>query len=208
MLYEIEGGRILISAGVDEVGRGPLAGPVIAAAVILPVKFHVQDITDSKKLSPKKRLLLAGVIRERALCWSLGRAEVEEIDRVNIFNATLLAMRRAVESLSIMPDISLIDGKWAPDLSCATKTIIKGDEIEPSISAASIIAKVERDKEMCDLHSTYPNYGFDCNKGYATAQHLDALDTFGVCDVHRRSFDPVRRALGVQTCLHIGPLNE
>lgn len=184
-------------------GRGPLAGPVIVAAVILPAKIQLEGLTDSKKLSTKRRLILAEAIRQRSLCWSLGRAEVEEIDRINIFNATLLAMRRAVTRLSIMPDICLIDGKWAPNLNCATKTIIKGDQTEPSISAASIVAKVARDKEMCLLHATYPDYGFDRNKGYATAQHLNALQSFGVCDIHRRSFDPVRRALGIQQNLGI-----
>ena len=193
----------MISAGVDEVGRGPLAGPVVAAAVILPTAFHMEGLTDSKKLTPKKRRALAEAIREQSLCWSIGRAEVDEIDRVNIFNATLLAMRRAVESLRLIPEISLIDGKWAPILNCITKTIVKGDETEPSISAASIIAKVERDNEMCTLHSTYPDYGFDCNKGYATAQHLKALETFGACAIHRRSFSPVKRALGIQQCLKI-----
>lgn len=188
----------MISAGVDEVGRGPLAGPVIAAAVILPVGLKLEGLTDSKKLSPKKRQMLADVIRNQSLCWGVGRAEVEEIDQVNIFNATLLAMRRAVEKLSITPDLGLIDGKWAPELSCETRTIVKGDETEPSISAASVIAKVERDKEMCDWHGSYPEYRFDRNKGYATAHHLAALRKFGACDLHRRSFAPVRRALGAQ----------
>ncbi len=193
----------MLSAGVDEVGRGPLAGPVIAAAVILPARFSLPGLTDSKKLSAKRRQVLAEAICEQSLYWALGRAEVEEIDRVNIFNASLLAMRRAVGELPISPDISLIDGKWAPNLNCKTKTIIKGDEKEPCISAASILAKVERDKEMCQLHLTHPDYGFDRNKGYATAQHLAALQSFGVCDVHRRSFNPVQRALGIQRSMAI-----
>ena len=188
---------------MDEVGRGPLAGPVIAAAVILPVKFSLPGLADSKKLSAEKRSVLAEAIREQCVCWSLGRAEVEEIDRVNIFNASLLAMRRAVTELPVAPDIGLFDGKWAPQVKCETKAIVKGDETEPCISAASILAKVERDKEMRNLHSSYPDYGFDRNKGYATAQHLNALKEFGVCAIHRRSFDPVRRALHSQRCLNL-----
>lgn len=192
----------MISAGVDEVGRGPLAGPVVAAAVVLPKKYQLVGLTDSKKLTPKKRLSLDKAIKEQALYWSIGRVEVDEIDRVNIFNAALLAMQRAVESLSVVPDISLIDGKWAPNVRCKTRTLIKGDLYEPAISAASIVAKVERDKEMCALHLKYPNYGFNSNKGYATAQHLTALETFGACEIHRRSFNPVREALGTQARLN------
>lgn len=193
----------MISAGVDEVGRGPLAGPVIAAAVVLPKQFKLDGLTDSKKLTAKKRLALDLSIKEQALCWSIGRAEVDEIDRVNIFNAALLAMKRAVEALNVVPDVSLIDGKWAPDLGCETKTMIKGDLYEPSISAASIVAKVERDKEMCELHLKYPNYGFSNNKGYATSQHLAALQTFGACEIHRKSFCPVRKVLAVQGTLDL-----
>ena len=191
----------MISAGVDEVGRGPLAGPVVAAAVVLPEKFELIGLTDSKKLTPKKRLCLNKSIKEQALCWGIGRVEVDEIDRVNIFNATLLAMQRAVEALSIVPDVSLIDGKWAPRLECEIRTLIKGDLYVPAISAASIIAKVERDKEMCELHVKYPNYGFKTNKGYATAQHLIALETFGACEIHRKSFSPVREVLSTQARL-------
>ena len=191
----------MICAGVDEVGRGPLAGPVVAAAVVLPKNYDLVGLTDSKKLTPKKRLCLNKAIREQALYWSIGRVEVDEIDRVNIFNAALLAMQRAVEELGVVPDISLIDGKWAPRLGCETRTLIKGDLYEPTISAASIIAKVERDKEMCALHLKYPRYGFNTNKGYATAQHLTALESFGACEIHRKSFSPVREALGTQSRL-------
>ncbi len=193
----------MISAGVDEVGRGPLAGPVIAAAVVLPDDFELDGLTDSKKLSANKRDSLSRLIIQQALYWSIGRSEVGEIDRINIFNASLLAMKRAVESLPVQPDVSLIDGKWAPKLACRTRTIIKGDLSEPSISAASIVAKVARDNEMCVLHDTYPGYGFDRNKGYATARHLQALRSIGVCRAHRRSFAPVRRALSVQSLLNL-----
>ena len=191
----------MIHAGVDEVGRGPLAGPLIAAAVVLPDRFDLEGLTDSKKLSPKKRRGLGEEIKRQALCWAIGRADVDEIDRINIFEATLVAMRRAVKALTIAPDLCLIDGKWAPVLDCATQTIVKGDLYEPSISAASIIAKVERDAEMCQLHKQYPLYGFDTNKGYATPQHLGALHLLGACDVHRKSFAPVSETLDIQVKL-------
>jgi len=191
----------MISAGVDEVGRGPLAGPVIAAAVVLPHDFDLHGLTDSKLLSAKKRSALNDLIMQQALYWSLGRSDVEEIDRVNIFNATLLAMKRAVESLAVRPDVSLIDGKWVPKLACRTRAIVKGDLTEPCISAASIVAKVARDREMCVLHADYPDYGFERNKGYATAQHLQALRCKGVCRAHRRSFAPVREVLSAQSQL-------
>jgi ribonuclease HII len=194
---------MMITAGVDEVGRGPLAGPVIAAAVVLPDEFDLDGLTDSKKLSASKRNSLSHLIKQQALYWSIGRSEVAEIDCINIFHASLLAMKRAVESLAIQPDESLIDGKWAPKLACRTRTIIKGDLTEPSISAASIVAKVARDKEMCRLHDTYPGYGFDQNKGYATARHLEALRCLGACRIHRRSFAPVRRALSLQGLLNL-----
>lgn len=193
----------MISAGVDEVGRGPLAGPVFAAAVVLPDDFELDGLTDSKKLSANKRDSLSRLIKQQALYWSIGRSEVSEIDSINIFNASLLAMKRAVESLPVQPDVSLIDGKWAPKLACRTRTIIKGDLSEPSISAASIVAKVARDNEMCVLHDTYPGYGFDQNKGYATARHLQALRCIGVCRAHRRSFAPVRRAMSIQSLLNL-----
>ena len=192
----------MIHAGVDEVGRGPLAGPLIAAAVVLPDRFRLRGLTDSKKLSANKRQVLCTEIKHQALCWGIGRAEVDEIDRINVFEATLVAMRRAVLALTVTPDLCLIDGKWAPVLDCRTHTIVKGDLSEPAISAASIIAKVERDAEMCRLHRQYPLYGFDTNKGYATAQHLGALHTLGACDVHRKSFAPVNETLGRQAPLN------
>ena len=194
----------MICAGVDEVGRGPLAGPVVAAAVVLPKRFELAGLTDSKKLTPKKRLSLSKAIKEQAIHWGVGRVEVDEIDRVNIFNAALLAMQRAVEALGVAPDISLIDGKWAPNLACKTRTLIKGDLYEPAISAASIVAKVARDKEMCALHLQDPHSGFNTNTGDATAQHLSALEAFGACEIHRKSFHPVRKALGIQTRLTFG----
>lgn len=191
----------MICAGVDEVGRGPLAGPLIAAAVVLPERFRLEGMTDSKKLSAKKRQVLGKEIKRQAVCWGIGRAEVDEIDRINVFEATLVAMRRAVLELAVKPDMCLIDGKWAPVLDCAVHTIIKGDLYEPAISAASIVAKVERDAEMFHLHQQYPLYGFDTNKGYATPQHLGALYTLGACDVHRRSFAPVIETLDKQATL-------
>lgn len=193
----------MISAGVDEVGRGPLAGPVVAAAVVLPAEFDLEGLTDSKILTAKKRSQLNELIKQQALCWGIGRAEVEEIDSMNIFNASLLAMQRAVECLEIAPDVSLIDGKWAPRLDCETRTIVKGDLYEPCISAASIIAKVHRDEEMIQLDLAYPGYGFNRNKGYATGAHLDALKNLGACEVHRRSFMPVRRAVSAQMQLSL-----
>lgn len=185
----------MILAGVDEVGRGPLAGPVVAAAVVLPDEYELAGLTDSKKLTPRRREILSDLIRQQALDWALGRCEVVEIDRINIFQAALLAMKRAVEALAAMPDLCLIDGQCAPQLGCATKTVVRGDLSEPSISAASIVAKVERDREMLMLHAAYPAYGFDRNKGYPTSLHLDALRRNGACRIHRRSFAPVRAVI-------------
>jgi len=185
----------MILAGVDEVGRGPLAGPVIAAAVVLPDRYELDGLTDSKKLTPGRREALSDLIRQQAVAWAIGRCEVEEIDRINILQASLLAMKRAVESLAIEPDVSLIDGIFAPVMKCRTKTIVKGDLSEPSISAASIVAKVARDREMCLLHKTYPEYEFDRNKGYPTSRHLAALRRHGICKEHRRSFSPVRQLI-------------
>lgn len=185
----------MIFAGVDEVGRGPLAGPVIAAAVILPNGYELAGLTDSKRLSPEKRELLSELITHQAVAWSTGRCDVDEIDRINILQAALLAMKRAVETLSVMPDVSLIDGCFVPELACKSVAIVKGDLSEPSISAASIVAKVARDREMCMLHEAYPRYEFNRNKGYATPRHLEALRRVGACEIHRRSFSPVREAL-------------
>lgn len=191
--------RSLYTAGVDEVGRGPLAGAVIAAAVILDPKQPIDGLTDSKKLTEKKRNELAQVIKSRALVWSIGRAEVEEIDQINILQASLLAMQRAVEGLSIKPKHCLIDGNRCPQLNCTSEAIVKGDLKEPAISAASIIAKVERDNEMIKFDSIYPGYGLAKHKGYPTKAHLEAIQSIGVTDIHRRSFAPVRRILEQST---------
>jgi ribonuclease HII len=182
-------------AGVDEVGRGPLAGAVVAAAVILSPENWIDGLADSKVLSEKKREQLDLEIREKALCWSLGRAEVEEIDEINILQASLLAMKRAVEGLSRCPDHIKIDGNKRIDMSISMETIVKGDSKVAAISAASIIAKVARDKEMLELHQQYPQYGFASHKGYPTKAHREALKKYGAICHHRRSFKPVRDAL-------------
>lgn len=185
-------------AGVDEVGRGPLAGPVVAAAVILDPAKPVEGLADSKKLSEARREKLAELIQKNALAWALGRAEVEEIDSINILQASLLAMQRAVEGLKIAPHKALIDGNRCPRLACPSEAIIKGDSKIPAISAASIIAKVSRDREMVQLHREYPEYGLDRHKGYPTKFHLQALQRHGVRDIHRKSFAPVQKLLAVQ----------
>jgi ribonuclease HII len=182
-------------AGVDEVGRGPLAGPVVAAAVILDPGCPIEGLADSKKLSEKRRDALDQTIREQALCWALGRAEAQEIDRINILQASLLAMQRAVAGLTTPPGLALIDGNKAPRLPCQVRTIVGGDASEPAISAASIIAKVARDREMVELDARYPGYGLAKHKGYPTKQHLQALQALGVSEIHRRSFGPVQRLL-------------
>jgi ribonuclease HII len=182
-------------AGVDEVGRGPLAGPVVAAAVILDPDRPVEGLKDSKKLSERRREYLAELIRERALAWSLGRAEVHEIDRINILQASLLAMQRAVAALSLAPELVLVDGNRCPRLDYPSQAVVRGDALVPAISAASIIAKVSRDREMVELDSRYPGYGLAKHKGYPSKAHLAALQTLGVTAVHRRSYAPVRRLL-------------
>jgi ribonuclease HII len=183
-------------AGVDEVGRGPLAGPVVAAAVILHPDRSIKGLADSKKLSEKRREQLSELIRQQAYSWCLGRAEVDEIDRINILQASLLAMKRAVEGLPEIPGLALVDGKHAPQLTCRVDTVIGGDALVESISAASIIAKVARDREMVELDNRYPGYGLARHKGYPTKQHLEGLQTLGVSPIHRRSFAPVKRLLG------------
>lgn len=181
-------------AGVDEVGRGPLAGDVVAAAVILGE--HVPaGITDSKKLSPARREALSAKIKEQAVAWSLGRASVQEIDELNILEAALLAMKRAVEGLSIEPELVLVDGNRLPRWRYEARPIVGGDALEPAIGAASILAKVQRDSELMVLDNQYPQYGFGRHKGYPTREHLDALKTHGVLEIHRRSFGPVKRLL-------------
>lgn len=178
--------------GVDEAGRGPLAGPVFAAAVILDEQRPITGLADSKKISEKKRDKLAAEIRQHALAWAIGRAEVEEIDRINILQASMLAMKRAVEGLSILPIKALIDGLHCPPLAMLAEAIVKGDASVAQISAASILAKTARDAEMLKLHQIYPQYGFDCHKGYGTAAHLAALQRYGASPIHRLSFAPVR----------------
>lgn len=182
-------------AGVDEAGRGPLAGPVFAAAVILHPERHIIGLADSKILSEKQREKLFSIIQENALAWSIGRAEVEEIDRVNILQATFLAMQRAVLGLKIHPELILVDGNQIPKLNYSARAIIQGDKLEPVISAASILAKVARDREMILLHEQFPDYGFAKHKGYGTREHVAALEKYGCCDIHRRSFAPVAKVL-------------
>ena len=182
-------------AGVDEVGRGPLVGNVVAAAVILDPARPIPGLTDSKKLSAGKRERLQEQIRERALAWAIASASPAEIDELNILQASLLAMRRAVLALDPQPDHALIDGNRCPQLPCTAEAVIKGDLLVEAISAASILAKVHRDREMLDLHQRYPEYGFDRHKGYPTRAHLEALAQLGPLAEHRRSFAPVRRVL-------------
>ncbi|MEO8400681.1 MAG: ribonuclease HII [Gammaproteobacteria bacterium] len=182
-------------AGVDEAGRGPLAGPVIAAAVILNPDFMIEGLADSKILTEIKREELYGLIYQHALSVSVGRAEVEEIDEINILQATMLAMQRAVEGLHLRPQLAIVDGNRCPMLLCETKAIIRGDQTEPAISAASIIAKVSRDREMRLLDLEYPQYGFAKHKGYSTKEHMAALEKFGPCAIHRRSYAPVAACL-------------
>jgi ribonuclease HII len=182
--------------GVDEAGRGPLAGPVYAAAVVFrPGRRAPNGLADSKVLSARQRERLAGVIKERSLAWAVAWASVEEIDSLNILQASLLAMRRAVEALSFSPDEVLLDGTQCPELAVPARAVIDGDAKVKVISAASILAKTARDAEMCRLHQRFPQYGFDVHKGYPTPQHLRALRRYGVCEVYRRSFAPVREML-------------
>lgn len=182
-------------AGVDEVGRGPLAGPVVAAAVILDPARPIKGLADSKAMTAKRREALNIEIRQKALCWAIARAEVDEIDELNILHASMLAMQRAVGLLAIPPEHALIDGNRCPQLRCTAEAIVKGDQSEPCISAASIIAKVERDREMVGLEAIYPGYGFAAHKGYPTRLHMQALAEHGVTPIHRYSFGPVARLL-------------
>lgn len=182
-------------AGVDEAGRGPLAGPVVAAAVILDDLHPIAGLADSKTLTAKKRERLFDDIRAYALCFSVAQASVEEIDRLNILQATLLAMRRAVDGLRLVPKLVLVDGNRLPTMPMRCEAVIKGDALVSAISAASILAKVTRDHLCLELDQQFPNYGFAKHKGYGTAQHLDALVAHGICTQHRRSFAPVRQCL-------------
>jgi ribonuclease HII len=181
--------------GVDEAGRGPLAGPVYAAAVVLRVDRPIRGLKDSKLLSPEKREVLAQRILERALAQAIAYATVEEIDRINILQASLLAMQRAVAALGMLPDEAWIDGNRCPDLPCRARAIVQGDRLHKVISAASILAKTARDAEMRRLHERYPLYCFDQHKGYPTPDHLQLLERHGPCEIHRRSFMPVQRKL-------------
>ena len=185
----------MFSCGVDEAGRGPLAGPVFAAAVILNPARRIAGLDDSKKLSEKTRDRLALLIRKRSIAWCIASASVEEIDRLNILQASLLAMRRAIEGLTVIPAEALIDGLHCPTLAMPARAIVRGDATVAAISAASILAKTARDAEMRLLHQTYPLYGFDRHKGYSTVEHLAALDAYGISEIHRRSYAPVRKYL-------------
>ncbi len=185
----------ILICGVDEAGRGPLAGPVSAAAVILDPMKPIEGLADSKKLSELQRDRLAPVIRERALAWAVAFAEVEEIDRINIFQSTLLAMRRAVAALPIQPQQVLVDGLHCPDTGIPSQAIVQGDSKVAAISAASILAKTARDALMLQLHEQYPHYGFAAHKGYPTPAHFEALRAHGASEVHRKSFKPVRDLL-------------
>jgi len=182
---------VLLLCGIDEAGRGPLAGPVYAAAVILDTPRRINGLTDSKLLTPERREVLAGRIRQRAIAWGIASASVEEIDEINILRAALLAMKRAVEALQIAAVEAIVDGNIAPPLTIPCTTLVDGDLLHPSISAASILAKTARDAELIALHARYPQYGFAQHKGYATPQHLEALQLHGPCAIHRKSFAPI-----------------
>jgi len=184
-------------AGVDEVGRGPLAGDVVAAAVILDPNNPIDGLNDSKKLTEKKRNLLYDEIIEKSLSWSVGRASPEEIDQYNILQASLIAMQRAIESLHIPPEHVLVDGNRCPNMSIPSTAVVKGDSLITVISAASIVAKVTRDREMEALEAVFPGYGLAKHKGYPTKQHMKALDELGITPIHRRSFSPVKKHLEI-----------
>jgi len=181
--------------GVDEAGRGPLAGPVFAAAVVLEDPPPVQGLADSKKLTAKRREALASEIRDRALCWAVASASVEEIDELNILQASLLAMRRAVMALRVRPESIVVDGLYVPKVDMPARAIVQGDAQVAAISAASILAKTARDAQMLELHAIYPEYSFDRHKGYGTALHIAALRRLGPTPAHRRSFAPVRELI-------------
>mgnify|MGYP003503212442 FL=1 len=185
----------LYTAGVDEVGRGPLAGPVVTAAVIL--RHPIEGVTDSKKLTASKRQQLAELIKQQSVCYAYGRVEADEIDQLNIHHATLLAMKRAIEGLSIQPDNVFVDGLYVPQISMPCKAIVKGDSLIAEIGAASILAKVLRDAEMNEMDVLYPGYGFASHKGYPTEQHRAALRKLGACAIHLRSYAPVAAALAM-----------
>ncbi|MEO0888640.1 MAG: ribonuclease HII [Pseudomonadota bacterium] len=185
-------------AGVDEVGRGPLVGDVVTAAVILDPNNPIEGLNDSKKLSEKKRLALLPEIKEKALAWAVGRCSPEEIDELNILQATMVAMQRAIAGLKVQPDLALIDGNRCPELPMDSQAVVKGDLRVAEISAASIIAKVVRDQEMEELDKQYPQFGFANHKGYPTKAHFEAIEQHGVISEHRKSFKPVKKALGIE----------
>ena len=187
--------RVVLIAGVDEAGRGPLAGPVSAAAVILDPARPISGLDDSKKLSPPRRAILERAIQDHALAWAVAWASVEEIDRLNILHASLLAMQRAVAALPIQPERILVDGNRCPDFAGEAQAVIGGDGLVPAIGAASILAKVARDRLMVQMEQDFPGYGFAGHKGYPTRIHLEALRRLGPCPAHRRSFGPVRALL-------------
>ena len=188
-MWEIEDSLGLhLICGVDEAGRGPLAGPVCAAAVVLPEHLQIPGLTDSKKLTDKKRRELFPIIQEQAVAYGIGLASEQEIDEINILQATFLAMGRALEQLSVRPEIALIDGNRETDFGLPVKTVVKGDSLSANIAAASILAKVTRDNLMLELAQQYPEYGFDIHKGYGTKAHYEALRKYGPCPIHRRSF--------------------
>ncbi|EDP59105.1 ribonuclease HII [Vibrio sp. AND4] len=195
--FEYPQGYQLI-AGVDEVGRGPLVGDVVTAAVILDPNNPIEGLNDSKKLSEKKRLALLPEIKEKALAWAVGRCSPEEIDELNILQATMVAMQRAIEGLKVQPDLALIDGNRCPELPMDSQAVVKGDLRVAEISAASIIAKVVRDQEMEELDKHYPQFGFAQHKGYPTKAHFEAIERHGVISQHRKSFKPVKKALGIE----------
>ncbi|MBM4208268.1 MAG: ribonuclease HII [Gammaproteobacteria bacterium] len=184
-----------ILAGVDEAGRGPLAGPVVAAAVILDPQAPISGLNDSKKLTEQQRNRFAPLIKQHALCYAIAHACVTEIDALNILQATLLAMQRAINGLSVAPDLILVDGNRLPKTTIPAEAIVKGDSLIPAISAASILAKVTRDALMLDYHRQYPNYAFHRHKGYGTKQHLAEINRFGCLEIHRRSFQPIKTLL-------------
>jgi ribonuclease HII len=185
----------ILVCGIDEAGRGPLAGPVCAAAVILDPGRRISGVADSKVLTEAQRDAAADKIKRHAIAWAVAFATVEEIDSINILQATLLAMRRAVDALHPAPGMAVVDGNQRPKLPCRTRTIVGGDGSRQSIAAASILAKTTRDAEMRRLHSLYPVYGLDRHKGYATREHLQLIERHGTCEIHRRSFAPVQRSL-------------
>ena len=195
-LFEAEchANGLMYVAGVDEVGRGPLAGPVVTASVIFPPGFSHSDIKDSKKLNEAKRISLVDIIKQNAVCWNVDIGSIEEIDRINILQATWESMRRVINGLSVFPDAVLVDGNPVPQLHSRCTPIVKGDDKSVTIAAASILAKVTRDNIMIDAHKQFPVYGFDRHKGYPSPDHLAALRKFGPCPLHRRSYAPVAQA--------------